>query len=553
MRKHLSAVCMAFMLAVLLLPLRVMAAPQFVEEFFPPGEISAPKAPYLRYSGQKDNGDSIQMWCNVPKDILTLSDAYNRWDNSGSGSDGFVARFGIEEYRIYVQTDASIDGGPWQYSAAWDAPEWSGLDEPHYLAFHCNENLGSNPNKFYHNMEVSWLTYIENGKTGFLSPIVTPFTTGNGDTNYHYDLTNHTLSVRCRIVLEYRENGEAHCIFSPWSPETAIGQNATQATLSAPTSIDAPTLSDFSIVVENDKPQGRYYLDVPESVYDGLLYCEAQEDMFEPYCIQAQMRKGGGDWQDVYTANPVWIFSGYRSASPEGGLQQGDAVEVRVRLVCERLGLSSDWSNTVGTATTFTASQWAQSELEEAAALGLIPDCLKGADLTGPITRAEFAAVSVKCYEALTNTKTEPYPSNPFTDTTDVEVLKAFNIGTTNGTGPTTFSPKVLLNREQAATMLTRLYKKIAINGWTLETDGNFANEFRAMFDMPEAFADDENISGWAKDSVYFMKAKGIIDGVGDNKFAPRAVTSSEEAMGYAQATREQAILIAKRMVKKLG
>ena len=101
--------------------------------------------------------------------------------------------------------------------------------------------------------------------------------------------------------------------------------------------------------------------------------------------------------------------------------------------------------------------------------------------------------------------------------------------------------------------MLTRLYKKIAIDGWTLETDGNYAGTFRGMYETPAPFADDKNISGWAKDSVYFMKAKGVIDGVGGNKFAPRATTESEEATGYAQATREQAILIAKRMVQKLG
>jgi len=43
------------------------------------------------------------------------------------------------------------------------------------------------------------------------------------------------------------------------------------------------------------------------------------------------------------------------------------------------------------------------------------------------------------------------------------------------------------------------------------------------------------------------------VGGVGDNKFAPRATTSAEEAIGYAQATREQALLIAVRMVENLG
>ena len=54
------------------------------------------------------------------------------------------------------------------------------------------------------------------------------------------------------------------------------------------------------------------------------------------------------------------------------------------------------------------------------------------------------------------------------------------------------------------------------------------------------------------KDSVYFMVANNIIKGMGDNKFAPRNTTSQEEAEGYATATREQALVIAVRMVENL-
>ena len=49
------------------------------------------------------------------------------------------------------------------------------------------------------------------------------------------------------------------------------------------------------------------------------------------------------------------------------------------------------------------------------------------------------------------------------------------------------------------------------------------------------------------------MAANGIINGIGDNVFAPRATTDAQAAIGYAQATREQALLIATRMVKNLG
>ena len=196
-----------------------------------------------------------------------------------------------------------------------------------------------------------------------------------------------------------------------------------------------------------------------------------------------------------------------------------------------------------------SGSTWANPELEKADLLGLIPDCLEDADLTKPITRAEFAAVSVKTYEAIEGVKAKnPSGNNPFTDTVDTEVLKAFELGITKGTGDgTTFSPNDLLNREQASTMLTRVYKKTAINGWTIDKDNEFALEYA----KPDPFSDDAKISDWAKDSVYFMAANKIIQG-SEGKFMPKATTDAEVAIGYAQATREQAILIAVRMVENL-
>ena len=201
----------------------------------------------------------------------------------------------------------------------------------------------------------------------------------------------------------------------------------------------------------------------------------------------------------------------------------------------------------------FNAHDWAKPELTEADGLGLIPTDLRTADLTQPITRAEFAAVSVKVYEALSGLQAEPAAENPFTDTSDPEVLKALNVGITNGLSETEFAPDKLLNREQAATMLSRVYKKVAFDGWTLGTDGDFAEAFRALFTMPEAFTDDADISSWARDSVYFMAANGILKGMEGGTFQPRAVTEEQQIAGYAQATREQAILIAVRLVKNLG
>ena len=194
------------------------------------------------------------------------------------------------------------------------------------------------------------------------------------------------------------------------------------------------------------------------------------------------------------------------------------------------------------------ASGWAAGELKKADELGLIPGVLYGTDFTRPITRAEFAAVSVKLYENLTGNTATPVSPNPFTDTSDPEVLKAFNIGAVNGTSATTFAPDATLTREQMATMLTRVLKSAYIEGWTLDTDA----QFTLNFTMPTPFADDALISGYARQSVYFMSANGIIGGTGNNNFSPRAASTSEAAVSIASATREQSLAIAVRMVENL-
>ena len=76
--------------------------------------------------------------------------------------------------------------------------------------------------------------------------------------------------------------------------------------------------------------------------------------------------------------------------------------------------------------------------------------------------------------------------------------------------------------------MLTRVFKKITIPGWSFEADGQYS----LSYTKPAPFADDAQISDWAKDSVYFMAANGIIKGMGGNLFAPRNTTSAQLAAG---------------------
>ena len=210
-------------------------------------------------------------------------------------------------------------------------------------------------------------------------------------------------------------------------------------------------------------------------------------------------------------------------------------------------GLTAICTVTVESANFIDVSAWAIEEVALAEELGLVPDALYGTDLTKPISRAEFAAVSVKTYEALTGITAFPAVNNPFVDTNDLEVLKAYNAEISIGVSANRYEPDFLLNREQAATMLTRVFKKIFLRGWSIEADDEVVLEYV----KPAPFSDDELISYWAKDSVYFMATNDIIKGTGNNQFSPRAATSEEEAMNYAIATREQALVIAVRMINK--
>lgn len=185
-------------------------------------------------------------------------------------------------------------------------------------------------------------------------------------------------------------------------------------------------------------------------------------------------------------------------------------------------------------ATTPNSSGWALSEVEKAEALDLIPDSLKQADLTKPITREEFAELSVKLYEKSTGISPVATSPNPFIDTVNPQILKAYELGITSGTSTTTFSPQVLINREQCATMLFRAIKAILPDG-DYSVDG-----------IPD-FPDQKDISSYAVEATKYMSMLGIVKGDSEGYFMPRAITDTEKAIGYGMATREAAILMSVR------
>ena len=195
-------------------------------------------------------------------------------------------------------------------------------------------------------------------------------------------------------------------------------------------------------------------------------------------------------------------------------------------------------------------STWAAPEIEEAFENDLIPEVMLDFDLTKKVNRGEFAAIAVQLYETLAKRNVEESRNCTFVDIqyddNEKAIKKAYQIEVAQGTSSTTYEPLSNINREQLATMLCRVIKKYSYPNWTMATD----SQYDLNIDGVTLFADDNEISDWAKPSVYFMSKNGIVKGVSDTHFAPKNTTSQQEASGYASATREQAIILAQRIFK---
>ena len=159
------------------------------------------------------------------------------------------------------------------------------------------------------------------------------------------------------------------------------------------------------------------------------------------------------------------------------------------------------------------SSDWAAETIEEAKELGLLPEELQNRYRKN-ITRENFCKLVyelpfVKSMEKL------PAENVNYVDCDDEKVKFLSEVGIINGVGEKRFAPDEYLTREQAATILFRI--------WVLS--GNIPDY------TVEEFADNNDISDWAVSNVYAMKNAGIINGVGDNRFAPQDGYSTEQAI----------------------
>ncbi len=545
--KKLLSVLLALTMCLSILPMTALAAEAFPTTLTAPSAVVISDQANFKEGEYNSNGTQLRVTLNLGADLSNLL------------SEGNTAeKYGLESnVKAYTQIDWSIDAkDDWKYNEGWDELKRTNDNEYVTLPYAASGMNAETTQKF---SILGFATNESNQWTSYFSSLVpesvyTLVPNAWDDQVVVVDWTQHTIYVRARFVVQYQTGvREYQYLISDWSPVVGYGKD--YKPFESPTSLEAPVISKLELTDEefNGGPVVKYWLDNPESVKEQSAGAASISHYIQ---LDTEVSINGGAWTHIQ--GEYDISDGDRRAylsTVAKTMDENSWVQLRTRYhygspYGDVADVYSDWSNVVefGAPAWGNASEWATEELARADELGLIPETLEGADLTADITRAEFAAVAVKAYEALANGAAIPAVNNPFTDTTDVEVLKAYNIGAVNGTSATTFDPNALLNREQAAAMLTRVFKKVSMPGWTLATD----SQFTLPYEKPALFADDADISDWAKDSVYFMAANNIINGVGNNKFAPKNVTTEEQAQGYANATREQALIIAVRMVENL-
>ncbi|WP_080832422.1 WG repeat-containing protein [Cohnella massiliensis] len=173
-------------------------------------------------------------------------------------------------------------------------------------------------------------------------------------------------------------------------------------------------------------------------------------------------------------------------------------------------------------------SDWAKPEIEVAYSLNLIPEQFNYG-FTSNINRVDFSRlivnlIEVKKQKSISEVLTDQnrvLATNAFNDTNDPTILAAYSLGIVGGKGNGIFDPNGDITRQEAAVMLARTSKVLGI-----DNDGGNVT-----------YADDDEIAGWAKDSVSLVSTiedktnqSPVMGSTGNNNFSPKASYTKQQA-----------------------
>ena len=169
-----------------------------------------------------------------------------------------------------------------------------------------------------------------------------------------------------------------------------------------------------------------------------------------------------------------------------------------------------------------SASEWARDGIMNAVTNGYVPASVLN-NFKNTITRAECCRMAIRFLEfALSQSIDEVLAgkgmtrdSDAFTDTQDSDFLAAYALGITSGAGNHKFSPYDQFTREQVAITIRNICRVLGVDV------GNTP---------PSDFADIDEASSWAVESIDFVIANKIMVGSG-NSFNPKTTITREQCI----------------------
>lgn len=164
-------------------------------------------------------------------------------------------------------------------------------------------------------------------------------------------------------------------------------------------------------------------------------------------------------------------------------------------------------------------SNWAQGIVTKGAELSFIPSYLLKTHFSESASRIDFCRMAYRMLNEKQQIRVIER-THPFTDVDkdERELAYLYENGIVKGKSATEFCPNDSISREEAATILDRLFKFI------YKPDISDS-------DKEKSYADDNTISDWAKNSVYSMKTYKIMIGVDNDLFSPKTPFSLEQTI----------------------
>lgn len=169
-------------------------------------------------------------------------------------------------------------------------------------------------------------------------------------------------------------------------------------------------------------------------------------------------------------------------------------------------------------------ADWADEKVAVMDALGVIPESLRDADLSKPISRLDMCRIGVLCYTAVTGKSVDLPASHPFSDTTDPDAEIAYVIGLTAGYEDGTFRGENSLTRAEAFCILSTFLKKAGY----APKDSDYASLSK--------FDDRDTLPSWASTPAKLTVGLGVVAGDGSGLNWKGDITCQEALVMFYRA-----------------